>query len=269
MSTIFYDDGLKVIHVNEGNEQSNKIPIPDIRANKPEAAYDQKEDNTVFFQRLIKIQVDDSEFPIAAPNEISMAFNIAKKAIEKSNELRIKVKQTGKKAKSSICDEDVTIAYDYIEEIQKAIVFSYKAVESFCNAVIPDEYIYIKTTNRGIDEHYKKEQIERWLSTSEKVSKLLPNIMGVTSPSQKDFWSNFKNLERLRNEIIHSKSSSSIKVLKELFTPIISDYVASSFDLLSFFIESDPSNPVFPFGFSLSSIQIKSFENLGEMFKEA
>lgn len=56
----------------------------------------------------------------------------------------------------------------FLEEIQKAIIFSYKAVESFCNASIPDTYTYKKTTSKGIVEHYGKEQIERWVSTSEK-----------------------------------------------------------------------------------------------------
>ena len=90
------------------------------------------------------------------------------------------------------------LIYDYLEEIQTSIVFSYKSLESFCNESIPDEYVYKKTNNKGIVEHYSKEQIERWIPTSEKLSDILPEIfkcdflqqkksIGPTSKTWKDY----------------------------------------------------------------------------------
>jgi len=257
-----------VVYIDDGKGGKREVPIPDLRANKPIGCHDQEDNGTAFFQRLITAKIDNTEISIAAPNEISISLHISKNAVEKSDKLRLLIKKKGKQTDSAIYEKDVTIAYDYLEEIQKAVVFSYKAVESFCNAVIPDEYIYIKTTNRGIEEHYKKEQIERWLSTSEKVSKILPEIMNVTSPSQENFWSGFKNLERLRNEIIHSKSSSSTEVLNELFLPKMRDYIISSLDMLHFFIKTDPYNPVFPLGFGDSKIKVWSVESVDTLFKQ-
>ena len=268
MFPVNLDEEMVVVYIDSSKGGNPEVPVHDPRANKPIGCHDQQDDETAFFQRLITTKIDDTEISLAAPNEIAISLHISKKSVEQSDMLRLLIKKKGKETDSAIYESDVAIAYDYLEEIQKAVVFSYKAVESFCNAVIPDDYTYIKTTSKGIEEHYRKEQIERWLSTSEKVLSILPEIMNVSSPSQEVFWSGFKNLERIRNEIIHSKSSSSTKILKELFSEKMRDYVVSSLDLLNFFIKADPFNQVFPLGFGESKIKVFSVENAHDIFKK-
>lgn len=269
MFPIKLDDEMVVVHIDDGKGEDREVHVPDARANKPMGFHDQQDGQTMFVQRLIDANINESKLSIAAPNEIALSLNISKRSVEKSNELRALLKKQGEKEKSKLFEKEVAIAYDYLEEIQKAIVFSYKAVESFCNATIPDDYVYKRTTNKGIEEHYRKEQIERWVNTSEKVSSILPEILEVDAPSQQTFWSDFKNLERIRNEIIHSKSGNSTEILKELFSSKVRTYILSSVDLLHFFIKSDPFNVIFPLGFGESRVKVLSVENVDELFKKA
>lgn len=266
MSILKYGDQIVAVHVVEGDKVDGRdIPIPDIRAGKPIGMYDQKVKQTVFFQRLIELDFENSKISIAAPNEISLSLSISKKSQERASDLKKVIARHSIKSDGPLYDEDVKIAYDFLEEVQTAIIFSYKAVESFCNATIPDDYSYKKKNNKGIEEHYGKKEIERWINTSQKVSEILPLILGSETPAKEEFWSHFKNLERIRNDIVHSKTISSTSILSELFSSEIDSYINSCTDILLFFIKNDPSNQNFPLGFGMSQIKTIVAENADEI----
>jgi hypothetical protein len=249
--------------IDNSKEKNDSVPTPDIRSNKPVGFHDQEGNSTAFFQKLITTNFYGKNISIAIPNEISLSLSISKKAMTAASTKREELKKYSTDRKT-IFESDVKIAYDFLEEIQKSVVFAYKAVESFCNASIPDSYTYKKTTSRGVIEHYGKEQIERWISTSEKVSSILPEVLSCSSPTEQKFWGDFKNLERIRNELIHSKSSNSADILTELFSEVATRYIASGIELLEFFIKLDPCNPIFPLGFGRSEIKIISVPNSEE-----
>lgn len=253
------DEEMVCVHVIDGDSDGKQqVPVPDMRANKPLGVHDQQANQTGFFQKLIHTKIGQLQIGIAAPNEISLSLSISNKSLKNATALRNLIKEIGTTSEHHLFDENVNIAYDFLEEIQKAIVFAYKAVESFCNASIPDNYIHENRNSRGVVELYGKEQIERWINTSEKVSSILPKILQVSSPIPEHFWSNFKNLERLRNEIIHSKSSTSSEILSELFSDKVDEYLRSCFLLLEFFMKKDPCNQIFPLGFGTSQIKVIS-----------
>lgn len=243
--------------VDKPTDDTLTVSTPDSRSNKPFGIHDQEDNQTAFFQKIITAKIGENEVSIAIPNEISLSLSISMKSLTAAEQKQKEIKKRAS-TNDTIFDADVRIAYDFLEEIQKAVVFSYKAVESFCNASIPDDYTYKVTTGKGIVEHYGKEQIERWVSTSDKISKIIPEILKCNSPSNQRFWSDFKNLERIRNEIIHSKSSNSSEILAELFSPKIRSYIGSSSLLLEYFIDLDPYSPMFPLGFGKSQIQVIS-----------
>lgn len=243
------------------------VPTPDMRSNKPIGIHGEEDGKTAFFQKIIKAKMGSNDLSVAIPNEISLSLNISMKSLSVAEQKHEEIKSRAS-TNDTIFDADVRIAYDFLEEIQKAIIFSYKAVESFCNASIPDTYTYKKTTSKGIVEHYGKEQIERWVSTSEKISKIIPDVLKCNSPTEKKFWGDFKNLERVRNEIIHSKSSNSAEILVELFSSKIHKYIESSLLLLEYFIELDPCNPIFPLGFGKSQIRVMSIKNPDEYLRK-
>lgn len=268
----FVNSEMVVVHVIDDADKvaatDIKIPSYDIRSNKPLGVHSLEDKQIAFFQRLVKTKIGDSNINVAAPNEISLSLNISKKSQENSFQLKKLLTKKLDSIDESIFNDEVSLAYDYLEEIQKAVIFSYKAIESFCNEAIPDDYIYKKKNPKGIEEHYGKEQIERWISTSEKVSEILPAIFDNESPKGEKFWSSFKNLERLRNEIIHSKSNASSDILAELFSNAVNGYLDSSLSVLSFFISQDSSNQLFPLGFGVSEMKIIEVKNSDEIIKK-
>ncbi|MGL4723514.1 MAG: hypothetical protein ACRCWW_03265 [Scandinavium sp.] len=239
------------------------------RSNTPVVCVDVKQDKCVILQESISAKIENKKISLSRPNEISLSMHIANGSLKKAQELRKSIVQKiGKDKNKNFYEKDVIEIYDYLEEVQKAIVFSYKAIEAMCNSAIPDDYIYKKPSNKiGVVEVYDKLGIERWVSTTEKVSKMLPDIYHCVSPAKKPFWGHFKKLEELRNEIIHSKSSSTSQVLSELLSTDIGKYVKSCEALLKFFFEQDRRNHLFPLIPGVTEIVSHEMEDMEEFFK--
>ncbi len=250
---------------NISNYKVNFTP----RSNRPLTCINKDDDQCVFFQEIISARLDGKKINFSRPNEISLSMNIAKKSLDKALDIKrniIKCMELTKK--NDFFGSGVNDVYDYLEEIQKTIIFSYKAIEALCNSAIPEGYTYTRgITKKGISEVYDKSAIERWLSTTEKVSKILPNIYNCASPSNKSFWGHFKKLEELRNEIIHSKSSTSSTLLSELLSSDIKKYFNSCESMLLFFYKIDKRNHFFPIISEISELPIIEWEDMKSAFK--
>jgi len=264
------NETLVIVHIiGNAEERNTKIPIPDIRSNKPIGIHNLKDNKIFFFQKLLHTKINDRNISISIPNEITLSISISQKTKNHASILRERISKAAQNTDGTLFERDVQDAYDYLEEIQKSIVFSYKAVESFCNASIPEGYSYKKSVpSRKTTEIYEKEQIERWINTSEKISEIIPDIFSCASPSRESFWSDFKNLERLRNEIIHSKSSSTADILSELFSDKIDRYIQSSINVLDYFIDKDPTNQIFPLGFGKSQMYTVKTADILDVIKK-
>lgn len=216
-----------------------------LRSGKPIIIHNKKKDEMLIVQELIEVSFSGRTLFFSRPNDISLSLNIANKAMKEASIHKENINKI--KVGSSVYGNEVECIYDYLEEIQKAIIFSYKSVESLCNSAIPNDYKYKKEINKkGISEEYSKEGIERWVATSEKLSIILPQIYNCDSPNRKAYWSKFKELEKLRNEIIHSKSNSTSELLSFLLTIDIASYIQSCYDLIEFFFDKDRTNLLFP-----------------------
>jgi hypothetical protein len=263
------DEAVCVHTINgcEEDEKNRKFIQPDVRCNKPSAFYFKDYDQTAFFQKLISTEVGGKQLGFAMPNEIALSLSVALKANRAADALRETIKIPAEDEYLFELD-DIVVVYDFLEEVQKAIVFAYKAVEAFCNSSIPDDFIYRKENNKGIVEEYAKKEIERWIQTSEKLSSILPDCLGVDKPTSEGFWSDFKNLERLRNEIIHSKPINRSEVTAELFSDRVNAYIKSAKELLEHFTSEDQYNPVFPLGFGVSKVRTISLKSADEVFEK-
>lgn len=239
------------------------------RSNRPLACIDKDDDQCVFFQEIISAKLERKKINFSRPNEISLSMSIAKKSLEKALDIRKGILKCMESTKSNdFFGRGVDEVYDYLEEVQKTVIFSYKAIEALCNSAIPEGYAYTKgLTKKGISEVYDKSAIERWLSTTEKVSKILPDIYNCASPINKSFWGHFKKLEELRNEIIHSKSSTSSTLLSELLSSDIKKYFDSCESLLLYFYEIDKRNHFFPITSEISELPIIEWEDMKSAFK--
>ena len=255
------------IHVVEdGRPKEVKLPIGDHRFNQPIAVFNKSENETGIFQRLLLTEIGGAQVAFAAPNEIALALGASRNAFIRVKDQRQRLLALAQ-AKGAIHGEEATHFYDALEDLQISVIFSYKAIESLCNALMPDDYVYEVEDTKGIIQRYRKEQIERWVATSTKVKDILPAVIGCPKPSEQPFWSDFKSLERLRNELVHSKSKSSAEILSELFSEKVARYLRSTSDLIKFFYTHSKLRQKFPVTFGnmrISVFEIDKFEDLFE-----
>lgn len=144
---------------------------------------------------------------IPIPNATAAMLNASARAFESASSLRAscQIDKTIKKEASFFSEAD---ALDYIERMIEAIVLAYSGIEAFANESIPINYVYAKhKSSKILLEASNKESIERYISTDEKLTSVLPEILGCKTPKGTHCWQNYKQLKDVRNQIIHMKTS--------------------------------------------------------------
>lgn len=207
------------------------------------------------------------------PNNIALSMNIMKKSFKRSYDMYKKLITSKKEKKIEFKDFEKFELFDLFEELQASIIFGYIAVEAFTNAAIPEDFTFKKINEKGIEETWNKENIERWMQTSEKITKVLPEILKSTDIKAESFWSNFKKLEKIRNEIIHQKTINkgtelNQSLYKDMLSSTIFDVIKSSLKVIDFFYNLNNAHPYFPLGMGVAKFQVNDVENIAEHFKE-
>lgn len=238
----------------------------------------------VTLQRSEIFDIDDVEIAFPTPNNVALFANIANREKQQAKNIysSLITKSIKSKKDIEIKNEDIKRLYNYLEHIQTSIIAIYTAIESFANIAIPNDYTHSFKNNKGITESYDKTAIERWLKTSEKLTELLPNILNSSSPKELPNWSLFKELENIRNEIIHQKTEKPLKSDKsdklefsrdinskfigKLLKPNIFEIIESGFELIKFFCEKDISHSFFPLGFSFAQLKPIEIDDFGDQF---
>ena len=104
--------------------------------------------------------------------------------------------------------EDHKKLFDFFELMVSQIIFSYSAIEAFANIKIPSDFIYrTKRSDKKFIEEYDKEQAERYVSLDGKLDKILPQVFNVKTPCGTKLWENYQHIKKLRDRLIHLKSS--------------------------------------------------------------
>lgn len=246
----------KCIHTIKKTDTNRTVPLHDMRTVKPFGVDD--DEQIAFFLSLTEIISDDKVFTIIMPNLIALSLSNFKRNIGKGLSLLKALKKKHNQSTNKLDnDDDLINVYDCFEYIEIAIVSLYMAVESFANTCIPDSYKYHKQKNNGVEEIYDKSAIEKHIATSEKLTEILPDILKLENPNQRPFWSGFKEIENLRNRIIHCKENATSSLLQDLFNyQNIKKYIKDTLDLLEFYVSRDTYNMIFPMGFGKSTIPI-------------
>ena len=231
-----------------------KLKIPDPRMIKPYGIFIKKADLINFFQDCGKLTLGNDKLLYVLPNNIALSLNICHTNFR---EAKIIKKRLLKEKESNIFfKSNIKELYDYFEKIQISIVFMYQAIETFTNSCIPDEFQYEKKNHKGVKETYTKKEILRWITTSEKLSDIIPNVLSIESPKKHNFWSDFKQLEQIRNEIVHNNKDASNQLYSSLFDSKINKIIDAGLKLIKYFIHLDKYNKIFPFEFCGSTIPI-------------
>lgn len=228
--------------------------IFDNRSKKP--IYFKEMDNrgSAVIEELDYIKVDNYKEKIMyiPPNPIAIQLSIVQESIDKAKELNVSsiFLSNEKKLLREKVYEHSKIIYDYIALIQQAIVFGYAALETFANLSIPDNYEYSIKNNKKITEVYNKENIERWISLNEKLSKILVDVYRTDNITKKQLWSDFLQLERYRHEIIHQKSVEYVSFYRKYFKNSIYRFLSVPEKIIIFFYEQvekqGKTNPIWP-----------------------
>jgi len=131
--------------------------------------------------------------------------------------------------------------YDYFELIIQAVISAYTALEAFANICIPDRWEYLTESN-GVKTIYSKEAIERKFSLRDKFKKMLRVIIDTPDPSTQAWWMPFTELENLRNELIHTKQSTSEERYSKLLTSSVFEFVEVHKTVIKFYGEHISKN---------------------------
>lgn len=273
MTELNPDQTLVCVHILENySEYDSNLPknfgykFPDNRCTQPFIFHNKKDDQLVYLVKTIDLKIEEKNVCFSLPNEIGISLNIYLEACKKAQKLKEELKAIIKEQKD-FYDHKIKLLYDYIEQVQIALIFSYRALESFCNSIIPYDFVYKKKNSKGIEESYGVLEIERWIPTSEKLVNIVPKILNCEAPKQKEFWSFFKDLEKLRNEVIHSKKSNSVEITKNLLSNDIIKILNSSLDVLNYYLEQDISNEAFPLGFVQQGFKLHFIDDPDEVFQ--
>lgn len=144
-------------------------------------------------------------FPV--PNAAAMYLKLSHYLFEESQQELVKAESLQKGRDNIAQINEIPSFFDLLEKRLASIIFAYTAVEVFANQTIPDKYVYEKEREDGrCKETYTKEQAERWISLDEKLGELLPKALVIKTPRKKQVWSNFKQLKKIRDRLIHPKT---------------------------------------------------------------
>ena len=98
--------------------------------------------------------------------------------------------------------------FDMLEEDMQSIIMAYTAIEAFANATVqPEDEIYIPGESGIIAERLPYEKF-MYMSLEKKLDRVLPEklkLPPINKNGEDDTWQDYKELEDLRNAVIHMK----------------------------------------------------------------
>ncbi len=260
--------------MKHSNSDKEKKSV-EFRTYRPHIVHGVKQNKTIFLNIIESYDVDNAKIEFLTPNIISMFVNISNESYKKAvlifkNTISPKLI---KGEKVEFRSQELSLLYDYLEAIKVSVIFAYNSIEAFVNIAIPSDYTYENINNRGIKEIWDKDAIHRWMSTSDKLSKILPELRKLDNPKDKKFWCNFKELEDLRNKIIHPKpvskeSNVSNEIHKSFFDIGIFKLIRSTGDVLNFCCQGEYSEMYFPVGFGPKKTKVAELDDLDKYWEE-
>jgi hypothetical protein len=249
-------------------EPENIAEVNDIRLCKPHIFRNKKDGNIIITQETYSFTINGHLISFFRPNNVSICLYISKNELNKAKKIHSKLVQPKlTKTKISFTRNQMVKLLDYFEALHKSIIFIYIAVEAFVNVSIPYDYVFEKENNKKIKETWNKDNIERWMSTSEKIKMLIPNILSTPPVGSLPFWNNFIQLENIRNDIVHQKASTDIQLYEKMLNDDIFEIIDSGFALLYFFSQYDQENQYFPLGFGDSYSKVVEVEDFNAFFQ--
>lgn len=234
----YMDDGLGDWRIAAASRLAKDVP----------AAYpggpSHKVGTAVYLSCLVQTE-EGENIGFTLPSSTAMALNIAVKAGRAATALKKEIKfksvVTPNGPGRSVSSQSTPVLYDFFEQCMVAVTFSYQALEVFCNHTIAREQKTGMDIKRGNKRHLLiPREIERQLSTEDKLSQVLPRIKGVPTPKGKKPWEAYRKLKDARDATIHLKSADQRVVDREsLFFVFLSrnpeSFASASLEMIKYF----------------------------------
>jgi hypothetical protein len=166
--------------------------------------------------------------PSATALTLSAAFSAAKRAVDLRSKLHF-TRNVGPGGKMYTISSNTTdLLFEYLEFAMASIGSSFQAVEAFANEKIAANISgKVSVQLRKEAQLLSAEEIERQLSTEEKLGVILPRNAGLAEIKGTLEWELFRKLKKARDSLTHFKSAdqypqgSSGKALKDSLYDIL------------------------------------------------
>lgn len=254
-----------------GGPLDENFESTDIRNERMLRIHSKSDNKTYTLAKGSQANIGNQKVLFFPPNNIALTLSLMKKAYKKAFVMHKDLIRKKKEKTIKLEEESRALLFDYFEEIVSSVIFAYVSVEAMANAAIPEDFKMEKVNEKGITEIWSKENIERWMSTSQKVTDILPSILKSGDIKIEKFWNNFKELEKLRNDLIHQKTvQSGAKLDSDIFQKLLKQEVflkiKSAISVIKYFYDLDNSYPYFPLGLGIAKVIIDEVEDIGEHF---
>ncbi|WP_312791679.1 hypothetical protein [Sphingobacterium sp.] len=262
--------------------EGKKHQLFDKRQSKPRIINDIGEGMDYTIVQTKDIRYGKSTIHYWPPNISSIFLNSSKKHFEIAcNIHKIEIKPLESQSKTIELSIDQTCQlYDYIENMQIAIIMLSTAIECIINSIIPSNYIY-KTKYKYEKKEYGYLDIQRYISLIEKIKCIIPDALKVSEVHKQKFWSKFKRLIVLRNNLIHMKSKETSSnydqrnyfedldnhIIQTLVDGETISLVNSGFDLIKFLQKEIPQKHDFPILYETENLEIERVDDIRNYFK--
>ncbi|MGN5955571.1 hypothetical protein ACP6L2_13245 [Sphingobacterium lactis] len=182
------------------------------------------------FSEKLRVNGEEVLLDLPIPDLTLIYYNMAYLYGKKRESLKSNL---GEKLNSiDLEDEDVSKElYSYFGISVSCIILAFTSLESFMNAILPDDKTYERKKSTGV-EVYDKENIQRWLGFKEKINNVLPALLRKRMGNIPDMiW----KLKELRDNIIHTKSNIGFSIEEKLMNDILDfDFERSLSDIRVF-----------------------------------
>jgi len=254
-----------------GGPSDENFESTDIRNERMLRIHSKSDNKTYTLAKGSQANIGNQKVLFFPPNNISLTLSLMKKAYKKAFVMHKDLIRKKKEKTIKLEEESRALLFDYFEEIVSSVIFAYVSVEAMANAAIPEDFKLEKVNEKGIKEIWSKENIERWMPTSQKVTDILPSILKSGDIKVEKFWNNFKELEKLRNDLIHQKTvQSGTKLDSDIFQKLLKQEVflkiKSAISVIKYFYDLDNSHPYFPLGLGIAKVIIEEVDDIGEHF---
>ena len=136
------------------------------------------------------------------PSPVAIFLNSSITSYKHAIKLRDGFQFEGKEASFTSITTEV---FDYIEAFFQSVIFSATSIEAFCNVHIDDNRKY-EVNRSKCTELYMGEQIERWINLDDKLCKVVAPSLNATIDKSTTVWTEYKNLIKVRDRLIHMKN---------------------------------------------------------------